>query len=119
MWSTAKWPALVLLVTLVIAVLYWAGPNAKARGFRWITPGIVVALLIWLTASVGFGFYVAGFASCNKAYVTMAGVVVFLVWLWITNLADPAGPGVRRGDRTPAGRRERSAARDGALRRAP
>ncbi|MER7936164.1 MULTISPECIES: YihY/virulence factor BrkB family protein [unclassified Streptomyces] len=86
-WSIAKWPALVLLVTLMIAVLYWASPNAKVRGFRWITPGSVVALLIWLAASAGFGIYVAGFASYNKTYGTMAGVVVFLVWLWISNLA--------------------------------
>ncbi|WP_406445309.1 YihY/virulence factor BrkB family protein [Streptomyces sp. NBC_00631] len=86
-WSIAKWPVLVLLVTLMIAVLYWASPNAKVRGFRWITPGSFVALLIWLIASAGFAFYVAGFASYNKTYGTMAGVVVFLVWLWITNLA--------------------------------
>ncbi|MEU2426464.1 YihY/virulence factor BrkB family protein [Streptomyces sp. NPDC007851] len=86
-WSIAKWPVLVLLVTLMIAVLYWASPNAKVKGFRWITPGSFVALLIWLVASAGFAFYVAGFASYNKTYGTMAGVVVFLVWLWITNLA--------------------------------
>ncbi|MEU7085768.1 YhjD/YihY/BrkB family envelope integrity protein [Streptomyces achromogenes] len=86
-WSIAKWPVLVLLVTLMIAILYWAAPNAKVRGFRWITPGSVLALLIWLVASAGFAFYVAGFASYNKTYGTMAGVIVFLVWLWITNLA--------------------------------
>ncbi|MBW8794247.1 MAG: YihY/virulence factor BrkB family protein [Streptomyces sp.] len=86
-WSIAKWPVLVLLVALMIAVLYWASPNAKVRGFRWITPGSFVALLVWLTASAGFALYVAGFASYNKTYGTMAGVVVFLVWLWITNLA--------------------------------
>ncbi|MFF9670843.1 YihY/virulence factor BrkB family protein [Streptomyces eurythermus] len=86
-WSIAKWPVLVLLVTLMIAILYWAAPNAKVRGFRWITPGSVLALLIWLVASAGFAFYVAGFASYNKTYGAMAGVIVFLVWLWITNLA--------------------------------
>ncbi|MGA5900420.1 YihY/virulence factor BrkB family protein [Streptomyces venetus] len=86
-WSIAKWPVLVVLVTIMIAILYWATPNAKVKGFRWITPGSVLALLIWLVASAGFAVYVANFASYNKTYGTMAGVIVFLVWLWITNLA--------------------------------
>ncbi|MGW0867522.1 MULTISPECIES: YihY/virulence factor BrkB family protein [Streptomyces] len=86
-WSIAKWPVLVVLVTIMIAILYWATPNAKVKGFRWITPGSVLALLIWLAASAGFAVYVANFASYNKTYGTMAGVIVFLVWLWITNLA--------------------------------
>ncbi|MFF2364639.1 YihY/virulence factor BrkB family protein [Streptomyces sp. NPDC058122] len=86
-WSIAKWPVLVLLVTVMIAILYWASPNAKVKGFKWITPGSLLALLIWMIASAGFAFYVANFASYNKTYGTMAGVVVFLVWLWISNLA--------------------------------
>jgi membrane protein len=86
-WAIAKWPVLVLLVTVMIAILYWATPNAKVKGFRWITPGSLLALLIWLAASAGFAFYVANFASYNKTYGTMAGVIVFLVWLWISNLA--------------------------------
>ncbi|MER7983891.1 YihY/virulence factor BrkB family protein [Streptomyces sp. NPDC095817] len=86
-WSIAKWPVLVVLVTIMIAILYWACPNAKTKGFKWITPGSLLALLIWMIASAGFAFYVANFASYNKTYGTMAGVVVFLVWLWISNLA--------------------------------
>ncbi|MGW1273975.1 YihY/virulence factor BrkB family protein [Streptomyces sp. NPDC002491] len=86
-WSIAKWPVLVVLVTIMIALLYWAAPNAKVRGFRWITPGSFLALLIWMIASGGFALYVANFASYNKTYGTLAGVIVFLVWLWITNLA--------------------------------
>lgn len=86
-WSIAKWPVLVLLVIVMIAVLYWAAPNAKGRGFKWVTPGSFLALVIWLAASAGFAFYVANFASYNKTYGALAGVVVFLVWLWITNLA--------------------------------
>ncbi|MFD4569459.1 YihY/virulence factor BrkB family protein [Streptomyces sp. NPDC058475] len=86
-WSIGKWPVLVVLVTVMIAVLYWATPNAKVRGFRWITPGSFLALLIWMIASAGFALYVANFASYNKTYGTLAGVIVFLVWLWITNLA--------------------------------
>ncbi|MDX2389116.1 MULTISPECIES: YihY/virulence factor BrkB family protein [unclassified Streptomyces] len=86
-WSIAKWPVLVLLVTIMIALLYWAAPNAKGRGFKWVTPGSFLALVIWMIASAGFAFYVANFASYNKTYGTVAGVIVFLVWLWITNLA--------------------------------
>ncbi|QFZ71971.1 YihY family inner membrane protein [Streptomyces fagopyri] len=86
-WSVAKWPVLVVLVTVMIAILYWATPNAKVKGFRWITPGSLLALMIWMIASAGFAFYVANFASYNKTYGTMAGVIVFLVWLWISNLA--------------------------------
>ncbi|MEI5528175.1 YihY/virulence factor BrkB family protein [Streptomyces brasiliscabiei] len=86
-WSIAKWPVLVVLVTLMIAVLYWATPNARVRGFRWITPGSFLALLIWMIASAGFAVYVANFGSYNKTYGTLAGVIIFLVWLWITNLA--------------------------------
>lgn len=86
-WSIAKWPVLVLLVTLMIAVLYWATPNAKVRGFRWITLGSFLALVIWMIASAGFALYVANFGSYNKTYGTFAGVIIFLVWLWITNLA--------------------------------
>ncbi len=86
-WSIAKWPVLVALVTVMIALLYWATPNAKVRGFRWVTPGSFLALLIWMVASAGFALYVANFGSYNKTYGTLAGVIVFLVWLWITNLA--------------------------------
>ncbi|MFI5683451.1 YihY/virulence factor BrkB family protein [Streptomyces sp. NPDC051636] len=86
-WSVAKWPVLVVLVTIMIALLYWATPNVKSRGFRWITPGSVLALVIWMIASAGFAFYVANFASYNKTYGTLAGVIVFLVWLWISNIA--------------------------------
>ncbi|MEU1802819.1 YihY/virulence factor BrkB family protein [Streptomyces sp. NPDC019937] len=86
-WSIAKWPVLVILVTIMIAILYWAAPNAKVKTFKWITPGSLLALVIWMVVSGGFTFYVANFASYNKTYGTMAGVIVFLVWLWISNLA--------------------------------
>ncbi|MFE1437197.1 YihY/virulence factor BrkB family protein [Streptomyces sp. NPDC058739] len=86
-WSIAKWPVLFILVTTMIAILYWASPNAKVKGFRWITPGSLLALLIWMIASAGFALYVANFGSYNKTYGTMAGVIVFLIWLWITNIA--------------------------------
>ncbi|MCG7523626.1 YihY family inner membrane protein [Streptomyces sp. OfavH-34-F] len=86
-WSIAKWPVLLVLVTIMIALLYWAAPNAKGRGFAWVTPGSFLALVIWVVASAGFAFYVANFGSYNKTYGTLAAVIIFLVWLWITNLA--------------------------------
>ncbi|MEU6079403.1 YihY/virulence factor BrkB family protein [Streptomyces sp. NPDC047108] len=86
-WNIGKWPVLVVLVTLMIALLYWAAPNVRGRGFRWVTPGSFLALLIWLAVSAGFAAYVANFGSYNKTYGTLAGVIVFLVWLWLTNLA--------------------------------
>ncbi|MEW2632594.1 YihY/virulence factor BrkB family protein [Streptomyces sp. NPDC048389] len=86
-WSIAKWPVLVVLVTIMLAILYWAAPNAKGRGFKFVSLGSLLALLIWLAASVGFAAYVANFGSYNKTYGTLAGVIIFLVWLWITNLA--------------------------------
>nr|WP_230203324.1 YihY/virulence factor BrkB family protein [Parafrankia discariae] len=86
-WSYAKWPVLVLLVILMIALLYWSAPNVRVRGFRWLTPGSALAVVIWLAASAGFALYVANFGSYNKTYGTLAGVIIFLIWLWLSNLA--------------------------------
>jgi membrane protein len=83
----AKWPVLVLGAGLLIALLYWAAPNARQGGFRWITPGSVLAVFVWLVVSVGFAFYIAKFDSYNKTYGALGGVIVFLVWLWLTNVA--------------------------------
>ncbi|WP_084957656.1 YihY/virulence factor BrkB family protein [Thermoactinospora rubra] len=86
-WGIAKWPALVVIVTLILALLYWAAPNVRQPGFRWVTPGSMLAVALWVLASAAFGFYVANFGSYSKTYAAMAGVIVFLVWLWITNIA--------------------------------
>jgi membrane protein len=86
-WEIAKWPVLLLIVSLMFALLYWASPNAKTGGFKWITAGGIVGVLLWLAASAGFAFYVANFGSYNKTYGAMAGVIVFLVWLWVSNVA--------------------------------
>jgi membrane protein len=86
-WGIAKWPFLLLLMMLMVGILYWASPNAKQPGFRWVSPGGVLGVLVWLFASAGFAFYVATFASYNKTYGALAGVIVFLVWIWISNLA--------------------------------
>jgi len=90
-WDIAKWPILVVLVMLLFTVLYWAGPNVKQGGFRWITPGSLLAVLIWLAASGGFALYVTNFSSYNKTYGSLAAIIVFLVWLWISNLAILVG----------------------------
>src|SRR5919199_1191619 len=79
-WSIAKWPVLFLVVLAIVAVLYYAAPNVRLSGFRWITPGTVLAVVVWLVASAGFGLYVAAFSSYNKTYGTLGAGIVFLVW---------------------------------------
>ncbi len=86
-WDLAKWPVLAALFVTLIAVLYYASPNVKLRGFRWVTPGSLVAIVIWLIVSAAFALYVANFGSYDKTYGTLGGLIVLLVWLWITNLA--------------------------------
>jgi YihY family inner membrane protein len=85
-WDIAKWPVLLVIVSFMFALLYWASPNAR-QGFRWVTPGGVLAVVVWVVASAAFAFYVANFSSYNKTYGSLAGVIVFLVWLWISNIA--------------------------------
>ncbi len=85
-WNLAKWPVLLLFVSFMFAVLYWAAPNVKQPGFSWITPGGVLAVIGWVIASVAFAFYVSNFGSYNKTYGALAGPIVFLVWLWISNI---------------------------------
>jgi membrane protein len=86
-WQIAKWPVMLVVVMFMLAVLYWSAPNAKPAGFRWVSPGSVLAVIVWIAASAAFAFYVANFGSYNETYGTLGGVVVFLVWLWITNVA--------------------------------
>src|SRR3954449_3153930 len=85
-WDIAKWPVIALVVITMFSILYFAAPNVKHPGFKWITPGGVTALVVWLIASAAFAFYVASFSSYNKTYGALGGVVAFLVWLWISNL---------------------------------
>lgn len=86
-WSSAKWPVLLAIVVLIVAILYYATPNVKQPKLRWISVGAVVAIVVWALSSAAFGFYVANFSSYNKTYGSLAGVIVFLLWLWLTNLA--------------------------------
>jgi membrane protein len=85
-WNIAKWPVLLVVVSFMFALLYWAAPNVKHPGFRWISPGGVLAVVAWLIASGAFGLFVSNFGSYNKTYGALGGVVVFLVWLWISNI---------------------------------
>jgi membrane protein len=86
-WNIAKWPVMLVVVMVMLAILYYASPNAKHPKFKWISPGSAVAVVLWVIASALFAFYVANFGSYNKTYGALGGVVVFLVWMWITNLA--------------------------------
>jgi len=86
-WDVLKWPVLAVLIGLLFAILYWASPNARQGGFRWISPGGGVAVLLWIVVSAGFGFYAANFGSYTATYGALGGVVVFLIWLWLSNLA--------------------------------
>jgi membrane protein len=86
-WDIAKWPVLAALFVTMISTLYYAAPNVKLRGFKWVTPGSIVALVVWVIASAGFAYYVSNFGSYDKTYGALAGMVVLLIWFWITNLA--------------------------------
>lgn len=86
-WEIAKWPALVLLFGLLLSILYYAAPNVVHPGFRWVTPGGVLAIIVWIAASAAFALYVAAFSSYNKTYGSLGGVIVFLIWLWVSNIA--------------------------------
>ena len=86
-WDIAKWPVLLLIVTLMFSVLFFAAPNAKLPGFKFITAGSAVAVVVWVVASALFAFYIANFGSYDKTYGSLAGVIVFLLWLWLTNVA--------------------------------
>jgi membrane protein len=107
-WDIAKWPVLVLVVSGILAILYYAAPNVRQPGFRWLSPGSVLAVVLWLVASALFGLYVANFSNYNRTYGALASVIVFLIWLWITNIAILLGAELNaeleRGRQIAAGR---------------
>ena len=86
-WGIVKWPVMLAVVVLVVALLYYATPNVRQPAFRWVSVGAVLAIVVWVLATAGFGFYVANFSSYDKTYGALGGVIAFLLWLWITNLA--------------------------------
>jgi membrane protein len=86
-WNVAKWPVLLLVMVTMFAVLFYAAPNVKLAGFKWVAPGALLAIVLWLVASAAFAFYAANFGSYDKTYGTLGGLVCLLVWMWITNVA--------------------------------
>jgi membrane protein len=86
-WNIAKWPVMLVLLVLAIAILYYATPNVKQPKFRWMSMGSAIALVVFLLASLAFGFYVANFSSYNKTYGAIGGVIIALLWLWILNMS--------------------------------
>jgi membrane protein len=86
-WRFVKWPAMIVLVLIIFGALYYTSPNVRPTGFRWVTGGAVLALVVWIVASIALAVYVSNFGSYNKTYGTLGGVVVFLIWLWVTNMA--------------------------------
>lgn len=86
-WRYAKWPAMIVLVLVIFGTLYYTSANAKPTGVRWVSGGAVLALALWVVASIVLALYVSNFSSYDKTYGTLGGVVVFLIWLWITNMA--------------------------------
>jgi membrane protein len=85
-WDIAKWPVLLIIIALILAILFWASPNAR-HGFQWVSPGGIAAVVLWLAASGLFALYVANFSHYNRVYGSLAGVIIFLIWMWISNVA--------------------------------
>jgi membrane protein len=86
-WNIAKWPVIAIVFMLMLALLFYAAPNVKHPRFQWVSPGAIAAVVLWLVASAAFAFYVANFGSYNKTYGALGGVIVFLTWLWLSNIA--------------------------------
>ena len=86
-WSYGKWPVMLIVIMGMFAALYWVAPNVKHPHFRWVSPGGILAVLLWILASLAFGLYVANFSSYDKTYGSLGGAITFLVWLWVTNIA--------------------------------
>lgn len=86
-WSFAKWPFLALVLMGLMSLLYWAAPNVRHPGWRWLVPGSVLAVVLWIAASLGFSVYVSNFGTYQAVYGSIGGVLVFLIWLWLSNIA--------------------------------
>lgn len=90
-WGIAKWPMIVIVVTLMISGLYYIAPNVRPPSWRWLTPGAILAVVVWALTSLAFGVYIANFGSYNKTYGTLGAIVTFLIWVWLTNVAALLG----------------------------
>lgn len=86
-WNIAKWPVIVIIAVLMIAIIYYGSPNVKQPKFKWISMGAIIALVVMAIASALFFFYVSNFGNYQKTYGSIAGVIVLLLWLWIANLS--------------------------------
>jgi membrane protein len=86
-WDIAKWPVLLIIVSVMFSLLYKASPNVRQPAFRWVSAGGILAVIIWLIASGLFAVYVSFSGSYNKTYGSLATVIIFLVWLWLSNIA--------------------------------
>ena len=86
-WSVARWPGALAVTMLIFALIYYVTPDVKQRGFRWVTPGAFVGVLIWLAASLGFSAYISQVANVGALYGAFAGAIVLVGWLWLTNVA--------------------------------
>ena len=86
-WGVARWPAAVAVTMLIFAGIYYVTPDVKQRGFRWITPGAVAGVMVWLTASAAFSFYLSRFGELNATYGSFAAAIILIFWLWLTNVA--------------------------------
>jgi membrane protein len=85
-WGIAKWPAMALMASFMLAILYYTAPNARLPKFQWISPGAVVALIAWVVVSFGFFLYARHFPN-DKTYGTLGGAITLLVWMWLSNVA--------------------------------
>ncbi len=86
-WRLARWPAALVVAMLIYAIVFYASPNVEVRHFRWITPGAVTGVALWIVVSALFFVYVSNFSSYSATYGAFAGAVILLVWLWVTNVA--------------------------------
>ena len=86
-WSYAKWPLMLAIVAMIVAVLYYATPNVQQPRFRWMSVGALLAIVLWVVGSIGFGFYVGTFGNYDRTYGSLAGTIILLLWLWLTNSA--------------------------------
>jgi membrane protein len=86
-WRVVRWPGAFAIALLVFSLIYYVTPDVRHRAFRWITPGAVVGVGVWLAASAAFSTYLANFKSFNVTYGSFAAAIILLVWLWLTNVA--------------------------------
>jgi membrane protein len=85
--NVAKWPVIALVLFTIVSTLYYVSPNVRLRGFNPLSPGAILGVVAWVVASAALAFYASQFGSYQKTYGTLAGVIVFLLWIWVSNLA--------------------------------